>query len=184
MSNLIITVISIALVAVAALMGAYYGGEAFMQGQAKAQANEIVNAFEQANAALQFYNAENSTQWEPSGWNDLDFLVPKYLSSVPFPDAATKTLTYNCSGKALCVFYGVGAMNSPVMYVRMDASKINVCKQIEALRTGVVPATITDYVYYNFIPGAKIACMLDTGLKFDAPTSYYVAYYGIYGTPK
>ena len=89
MANLIITVISIALVAVAALMGAYYGGEAYMQGQAKAKANEIVNAFEQVSAALQMFQANGSVltyNLTASGYNygsDLSQLVPSYIQQIP-----------------------------------------------------------------------------------------------------
>ena len=184
LSNLIITVISIALVAVMAAAGLYYGGEAFMDAQAKAQANEIVKAFEQANAALQLYNADNGTEWKVNGWNSLDFLVPRYLSSIPFPKAATKMPTSVCNGSGLCMFYGGGAQYSPVMYVKIDAKNINVCKQIEALRTGTVPETITDWTWYNFIPGARLACMYDTALMFNGWDHFYIAYYGIYRAPK
>lgn len=42
MANLIVTVIAIALVAVASLMGAYYGGAAFLQGAERANAASLV----------------------------------------------------------------------------------------------------------------------------------------------
>lgn len=47
MSNLIITIISIALVAVAAIMGAYYGGSAFTQNTTQVAANSIINEAQQ-----------------------------------------------------------------------------------------------------------------------------------------
>ncbi|HAU29509.1 MAG TPA: hypothetical protein DCW68_05290 [Rhodospirillaceae bacterium] len=47
MANLIVTVIAIALVAVASLMGAYYGGSAFLKGSAKAAASALVNQGQQ-----------------------------------------------------------------------------------------------------------------------------------------
>ncbi|HCM83815.1 MAG TPA: hypothetical protein PKW15_08280 [Alphaproteobacteria bacterium] len=86
MANLIITIISIALVAVAALMGAYYGGQAFLQGQAKARANRVIAQGEQIVAAWSVYAANNggnyfiSTPWAS--------LVPNYLSSEPVLDFA------------------------------------------------------------------------------------------------
>ena len=62
MANLIITVISIALFAVAAIMGAYYGGTAFMDGQAKARSNKIINVMTQTELAYNLCIAQ-----EPNG---------------------------------------------------------------------------------------------------------------------
>lgn len=62
MANLIITIIAIALVAVAALMGAYYGGTAFNSGQDAARATSLVNQAAQIQAAAQMLVAtENET---------------------------------------------------------------------------------------------------------------------------
>jgi hypothetical protein len=62
MANLIITIIAIALVAVAALMGAYYGGTAFNQGQDRARASALMNQAAQIQAAVQLLIAnENET---------------------------------------------------------------------------------------------------------------------------
>ena len=83
MSNLIITIISIALVAVAALMGAYYGGTAFLQGQAKAQANALINQGQQIAAAWQVYAANNGGSRNITVWSSL---VPTYLQSTPVND--------------------------------------------------------------------------------------------------
>lgn len=88
MANLIITVISIALVAVAALMGAYYGGQAFMDGQAKAKANTVAAGFSQVDAALQVYNSQTGSIYNfpgaGGGWNFVfAILGTNYLSAVP-----------------------------------------------------------------------------------------------------
>lgn len=93
MANLIITIISIALVAVAALMGAYYGGQAFLEGQAKARANAILNDMQQLAGALNLYalnhggsydfaNLPSVTLPNNTGWSNL---VPAYLTSEPAP---------------------------------------------------------------------------------------------------
>lgn len=84
MANLIITVISIALVAVAALMGAYYGGTAFMDGQTKAYVNTALSDIEQAAGAANMYflNERDGVATFPTG-NQSNvatlYLVPKYL---------------------------------------------------------------------------------------------------------
>ncbi len=59
MANLIVTVIAIALVAVASLMGAYYGGSAFLQGSAKASAATLINQGSQISAAATLYRSGN-----------------------------------------------------------------------------------------------------------------------------
>ena len=61
MSNLIITIISIAIIAVAAIMGIYYGGVAYENGQAQAVANSIANKAKQINAAIVLYQAQTGT---------------------------------------------------------------------------------------------------------------------------
>lgn len=83
MANLIITIISIALVAVAALMGAYYGGNAFLQGQAKAQANSLVNKGQQIGAAWQIYAADHGGSRTITPFSSL---VPAYLQAAPVND--------------------------------------------------------------------------------------------------
>ena len=88
MANLIITVISIALVAVAALMGAYYGGKAFMDGQVTANANTIVHQAEQIKAAYTLYHANGNSPYDDRGTyvgessNNLT-LTTQYLSASP-----------------------------------------------------------------------------------------------------
>ena len=60
MANLIVTVIAIALVAIASLMGAYYGGQAFLKGSVKANANSYINQGSQiAGAFALFVNEAN-----------------------------------------------------------------------------------------------------------------------------
>lgn len=61
MANLIITIIAIALVAVAALMGAYYGGTAFNQGQEQAKKSTLLNEAAQIVAAITMYDAMEDT---------------------------------------------------------------------------------------------------------------------------
>ena len=62
MANLIITVIAIALVAVASLMGAYYGGSAFLNNQSAAAASTDLNAGQQMAGAWQAFMSDNYNQ--------------------------------------------------------------------------------------------------------------------------
>jgi hypothetical protein len=70
MANLIITVIAIALVAVASLMGAYYGGSAFLNAQANANAATLMNAGQQLAGAFQSYLVNNQNT-PPTSWASL-----------------------------------------------------------------------------------------------------------------
>jgi hypothetical protein len=79
MANLVITVIAIALVAIASLMGAYYGGAAFLNNTNKAQAFAVMNQGVQIAGAWQDYMVNNLSA-PPT---DLSSLTPTYLSSIP-----------------------------------------------------------------------------------------------------
>ena len=116
MANLIITVISIALVAVAALMGAYYGGNAFMDGQIKAKTNQMKGSLEQVAAAINLYDAQTGIKYKDaitgsniaSGANKA-LLVPNYLSIIPLlpkvdPDYFTD------------IFFAAGGPSTPNQY--------------------------------------------------------------------
>ena len=66
MFSLIITIISIALVAALALATLYYGGDAFNQGRAGADASRLINEGQQVNAAVALAAATAAT------WVDTD----------------------------------------------------------------------------------------------------------------
>jgi hypothetical protein len=59
-ANLIITVIAIALVAVASFMGAYYGGSAYLNDSALANASSVLNDAIQLSAAWNAYLGDNN----------------------------------------------------------------------------------------------------------------------------
>jgi hypothetical protein len=93
MSNLIITIISIALVAITVLVGAYYGGTAFNNYQAKTAALAVRNKVEQIVAATKLWEADHGQSFEAgaisngaiSVYNLVPVLVPTYMQS--FTDA-------------------------------------------------------------------------------------------------
>ena len=80
MANLIISIIAIALVAAAALMGAYYGGTAFLNAQIKAKVNEVIGVGEQIIAAWTAYAANNRGNYDIAS---VSTLIPNFISSSP-----------------------------------------------------------------------------------------------------
>lgn len=94
MANLIITIISIALVAVAALFGIYYGGQAYQSANIKAYAATIIGHVKQIEGAYRLAQLDN----RPLPSFTIDEYVPwGYLNALPvmppFKDAAGVTLT-------------------------------------------------------------------------------------------
>lgn len=86
MFSLIITIISIALVAALAVATIYYGGDAFNQGSSKARASTIVNQAQQIVGANTLLRAETGSF--AASMSDLQ--DGGYLASLP----ATANLTY------------------------------------------------------------------------------------------
>ena len=80
MANLIITVIAIALVAIASLMGAYYGGSAFLNNQSAANASTVLNQAQQIAGAWNAYLADNLNT-APATLTAL--VTNNYLAQVP-----------------------------------------------------------------------------------------------------
>ena len=79
MFNLIVAVISIALIAAMAAASIFYGGSAFGSGTAQAQASTLVNNGQQISGAQQLYMIDNSGNRA----NDIDVLTPAYLQALP-----------------------------------------------------------------------------------------------------
>jgi hypothetical protein len=105
MFSLIITIISIALVAALALASIYYGGNAFTSGSAKSAAASVVNQAQQISAAWVMYANDNGGS-DPA---DLATLVSgKYLQVVPTPSkaAASATTGWTISGTSLTMDLG------------------------------------------------------------------------------
>lgn len=84
MFSLIITVISIALVAALALATLYFGGDAFNQGSAKAGAATLVNHASQISGANTLFFLDNQDYAGVTAGASAD-LVPDYLAAVPNP---------------------------------------------------------------------------------------------------
>lgn len=81
MVNLIITLISIALIAIVAVAALYNGGDAFRQGSANASAAQLVNAGQQISAANILYANDHSGSYATTLTELTD--EGAYLSSEP-----------------------------------------------------------------------------------------------------
>lgn len=79
MFSLVITIISIALVAVLALATLYYGGAAFEQGSGKAQAARVTNQFEQLKGAAEMFRVDKGRN--PDTLEEM--VAEGYLKAVP-----------------------------------------------------------------------------------------------------
>ena len=92
MSNLIITIISIALITVLAIAGIYYGGAAYQNAQAKGIAVAIANQMNQINSAALQWQTDHATGFlgalsgTVTGMGTV--LVPSYMQSMIPPDPA------------------------------------------------------------------------------------------------
>lgn len=92
MFSLIITIISIALVAALALATLYYGGSAFNRGSAGAEAARLINEGQQLNGAVAIAEADAAAGGSPvSTWDNL--VTGGYLSQLPSGLGLTGTAT-------------------------------------------------------------------------------------------
>ncbi|HCM83818.1 MAG TPA: hypothetical protein PKW15_03085 [Alphaproteobacteria bacterium] len=190
MANLIITIISIALVGVAALMGAYYAGEAFYSGQAKAKANSIVNAANQIEGAIRIWastNMKGNTDYPD--WNSVtgasSELISGYLTQMPqpFEDKKFELLMVD-SGGDMTPLTDNGTTNGPIpasgyfmgLYMQLEPSPavtgMPLCQEINRISVGspTVPTTV-DFMGSSATPsilsGARFVCINDAASGKD-----------------
>ena len=101
MFSLIITIISIALVAALALATIYYGGTAFNKGSAEAKASQLINEGQQINGAKAMMAADTA-----AGTVGTKTFNPDYLAQSPagwtIPATATGTATVTASSADVC----------------------------------------------------------------------------------
>ncbi|WP_187628597.1 hypothetical protein [Paraburkholderia sp. UCT31] len=97
MFSLIITIISIALVALLALATLYYGGSAFSQGSAKAAASTVVSQAQQIAGANTLFANDNAGTFAAT---TAALQTGSYLSTVPTPPAAAATGAWAIAGAA------------------------------------------------------------------------------------
>ena len=91
MFSLIISIISIALVAALALATIYYGGDAFNKGSAAAKASQLINEGQQIAGAVTL-NETDAAADDSVAVADVAGLAPAYLQQVPEGWDGTVTL--------------------------------------------------------------------------------------------
>lgn len=188
MANLIITIISIALVAVAALMGAYYGGQAFFGGQAKARANQIISNANQIAGAIQVWQSANARGANDyPAWNHStgasSTLIPDYLASMPLLEHEDTSRRYfgllKVEGGTLEpmdveAVAGAGSLSAPsyflgLYYILNESSSVGsgaVCSAINQIvkNDPSVPDSygVMDDSPTNILIGLKFRCLYDS----------------------
>lgn len=85
MFNLIVAVISIALIAAMAAASIFYGGEAFSESTAQAQASTLVNNGQQISGAQQLHMIDNSGNRAAAV---ATLISGNYLQAIPTPPAS------------------------------------------------------------------------------------------------
>lgn len=109
MFSLIITIISIALVAALALATIYYGGSAFNKGSAGAKASQLINEGQQVNGAVAIYladlsgNSASTLTDNGTAGTQVEDLAPAYLSQVPATFALAAETTNVVAGGHIAV---------------------------------------------------------------------------------
>ena len=156
MFSLIISIIAIALVAALALASIYYGGSAFQEGSADAEASTVVNQGQQVQGAVTLADVDEFTV------ADEDSLVTgNYLKEVP--SVRSKSWALNAADLA--------AAGTAYAWIEVEAGK-EVCEKIEveADAAHVVGTTALDG---SVVTTQAFGC-LETG---TTGSEVYKAYY-------
>jgi len=161
MFNLIVAVISIALIAAMAAASIFYGGSAFGEGTAKAQASTLINNGQQISGGQQLYMIDNSGNRA----NAIAILTGGgYLQAVP--SAPATVVDTNAAWEV--------ATNGTFAYIRLDTDNTGqqlspaetVCSEIVA-QGGAANLTLgADLTQASALPNIgddQFACVIDTG---------------------
>jgi type II secretory pathway pseudopilin PulG len=131
MFSLIITIISIALVAALAVATLYYGGQQFSQGTAKANADQLISAAQQIAGANTLYANANSGLFDANGVTGVTDLVNnQFLSAAPSIPSTVSGSTFDLAG---------GANTNQIT---LSVTNANVCTAV-AKQSGSVVSTAT-----------------------------------------
>lgn len=131
MFSLIITIISIALVAALALATLYYGGSAFNRGSAGATASQLINEGQQLNGAVSIAKADIAAGVNTQANLVSELVDFKYLSQLPA----------SFSGSATVDFITPVSPATSVTVTKADIG-IDVCKEVEKRAGRTEPADI------------------------------------------
>jgi len=127
MANLIITVIAIALVAIASLMGAYYGGSAFLEGSAKAQAATIASQGQQIAAAWVLYANDKGNVYD-LGSTFTGSLTPSYLLEVPTAPSAASSFSFVPKLKG--TFNSTATASFDAVALQLNTAATDICNKL------------------------------------------------------
>ena len=156
MFSLIITIISIALVAALSLATLYFGGDAFNQGSAKAAAATIVNQASQINGANTLHYLDNNAYASGDATALEGALVDGgYLSSMPSPgnnggsysvaaDVAP-TITLDNVPQAVCEAVAVQAGQTTQADVNAESFTPPTVADISSVTTAEVDGVTTQF---------------------------------------
>lgn len=159
MFNLIVAVISIALIAAMAAASIFYGGSAFGSGTAQAQASTLINNGQQISGAQQLYMIDNSGNRA----NAISVLNGTYLQALPTAPGAVVTADWEINSTGEYGFIALdddndGQQNSPAN---------TVCAELVAQGAvaNVTGSTAVDGA--GIIAGDTAAAAIDTALGED-----------------
>jgi hypothetical protein len=139
MFQLIVAVISIALVAALALASIFYGGEAFTRGQLKAQVATMVNQAQQISGANTLYKNDN-------GGNDADTVAE--LVSPPNGGVRYLTVDITPPSKIATGAWGIdNQATSPQIYVSLSPNA-DVTKVTDAVVDANVGEVVAGAYYF------------------------------------
>jgi hypothetical protein len=163
MFSLIITIISIALVAALALATLYYGGASWLRGGAAADAATLANQGQQIRAAMELYYADHSAY--PGALADLanddGHGHGAYLKTIPVPPETVAALEPGLVEQALAAskFWTLLAAGQPAFMVH-EAVALDVCREANYLVRG------SDAIYEKVDPSASAQCFGPQGGPF------------------
>lgn len=192
MANLIITIISIALVAIAALMGAYYGGTAFSSGQAKSLASTLVGQGEQIAAAWNVETSNNNGTRDIAAVSALTTGTTTYLSSTPIPpqQAVGTSVTSWTIGKLSDTTAAVTtAFDGAYITLTTGQTAVDICNQVAIMVAGAgnyptryTSATGAFNTLYTASSTRKFDCVFSGGANSTTPntTDTMYIYYKIF----
>jgi type II secretory pathway pseudopilin PulG len=199
MSNLIVTIISIALAAAVAASAVYYGGTAYLDNEAKAAATQIVSYQANYVQALDVWAQRNGGFPMPSAnfpttpsignvsfiKSEIDnFLVPRYMQSNSAPGNLIISPT-------IFLYFDAAIMQNSVLATFLGPTGQKICGAIETLRTGTTPSYRT-FSYNNLLANkalvnpmfcGDVGCFINNGDWGNAATYKYVVYSRVGGRP-
>jgi hypothetical protein len=123
LSNLIISIIAIALAGVMAIAGAWYGSSAFQEAQRKAEINTVITAMGQVASAWRVFAVEHAGNYsdlnETSTYRYItNNFIPLHLSSLPsIPTHILETTSHTSSRDPIFLRASVNFWQASAVYV-------------------------------------------------------------------